>query len=95
MTGSLHLQFLFFNAWNPHRNFTVPVSQTGHFIFPSTVSSPSFLCCKALDNCLFMAELGLCCCALAFFSCGSRGYSLVVMRGLHIVPASLVAEHRF
>ena len=42
---------------------------------------------------LFLAVLGLCCCAQAFCSCSERGLLLVVVRGLLIVVASLVAEH--
>ena len=38
------------------------------------------------------AALGLCCCALAFSSCGERGLLFVVVRGLLIAVASLV-EH--
>ena len=41
---------------------------------------------------LFLAELGLPCCAWAFSSCGEWGYSVAV-RGLLIAVASLVAEH--
>ena len=95
MTGSLHLLFSFFNAWNPHRNFTFPVSQTDHFIFSPTVSSPSFLCLKALDNCLFLAVRVFVAVPWLSLVVGSRGFSLVVMRGLLSVAASLVAEHRF
>ena len=40
-----------------------------------------------------MAVLGLCCCALAFSSCGKQGLLFVAVRGLLIVAASLVAEH--
>ena len=40
-----------------------------------------------------LAALGLRCCARAFFSCGERGLLFVVVRGLLIVVASLVAEH--
>ena len=43
---------------------------------------------------LFMAALGLRCCAQAFSSCGERGLLFVVVRGLLIAVASLVAEHR-
>ena len=43
---------------------------------------------------LFMAALGLCCCAQAFSSCGKRRLLFVAVRGLLIVVASLVAEHR-
>ena len=43
---------------------------------------------------LFLATLGLCCCAQAFSSCGERGLLFVAVRGLLIVVASLVAEHR-
>ena len=42
---------------------------------------------------LFLAELGLCCCTQAFSSCGERGLLFVVVHGLLIVVASLVAEH--
>ena len=42
---------------------------------------------------LFLAVLGLCCCAQAFSSCGERGLLLVAVRGLLIAVASLVAEH--
>ena len=42
---------------------------------------------------LFLAALGLRSCAQAFSSCGEWGLLLVVVRGLLIVVASLVAEH--
>ena len=42
---------------------------------------------------LFLAALGLRCCARAFSSGGERGLLFVVVRGLLIVVASLVAEH--
>ena len=42
---------------------------------------------------LFLAELGLCCCARAFSSCVERGLLFVVVHGLLIAVASLVAEH--
>ena len=41
-----------------------------------------------------MAALGLRCCARAFSSCGERGLLFVEVRGLLIVVASRVAEHR-
>ena len=40
--------------------------------------------------CLFLAALGLCCCAQAFSSCGERGLLFIVVRGLLIAVASLV-----
>ena len=43
---------------------------------------------------LFLAALGLRCCARAFSSCGERGLLFVVVCGLLIAVASLVAEHR-
>ena len=43
---------------------------------------------------LFMAELGLCCWAQAFSSCGKWGLLFVAVLGLLIAVASLVAEHR-
>ena len=42
---------------------------------------------------LFLAALGLCCCARAFSSCGERGLLFVAVRRLLIAVASLVAEH--
>ena len=42
---------------------------------------------------LFLVALGLCCCTWAFSSCGERGLLFVVVRGLLIAVASLVAEH--
>ena len=38
---------------------------------------------------LFLAALGLCCCAQAFFSCGERGLLFVAVRGLLIEVALL------
>ena len=44
---------------------------------------------------LFLAALGLRCCAQAFSSCGERGLLFVVVRWLLIAAvASLVVEHR-
>ena len=42
---------------------------------------------------LFLAALGLRCCAQAFSSCGERGLLFVVVCRLLIAVASLVAEH--
>ena len=41
----------------------------------------------------FLAVLGLCCYAWAFSSCGERELLFIVVCGLPIVVASLVAEH--
>ena len=41
---------------------------------------------------LFLAVLGRCCSARALSSCGERGLLFVVVRGLLIAVASLVAE---
>ena len=43
---------------------------------------------------LFLAALGLRCCAWAFSSCGERGLLFAAVSGLLIGVASLVAEHR-
>ena len=40
-----------------------------------------------------LAVLGLRCCAPAFSSCGERGLLFIVVHGLLIAVASLVAEH--
>ena len=42
---------------------------------------------------LFMAELGLRCCARAFSTCSKWGLLFVAVHGLLIAVASLVAEH--
>ena len=42
---------------------------------------------------LFLAALGLHCCAQAFSSCSERGLLFVVVCRLLIVVASLVVEH--
>ena len=42
---------------------------------------------------LFLAMLGLRCCAWAFSSCGKQGLLFIVVHGLLIAVASLVAEH--
>ena len=42
---------------------------------------------------LFLAVLGLRCCARAFSSCGEQGLLFAVVRGLLIAVASPVAEH--
>ena len=42
---------------------------------------------------LFLAALGVRCCAWPFSSCRERGLLFVVVHGLLIAVASLVAEH--
>ena len=42
---------------------------------------------------LFLAALGLHCCAQAFSSCSELGLFFVAVRGLLIEAASLVVEH--
>ena len=44
--------------------------------------------------CLFMAALGLHCRTHAFSSCDEQGLLFVMVRGLLIAVASLIAEHR-
>ena len=41
---------------------------------------------------LFLAVLGLCCCVRAFSSCREQGLLFIVVHGLLIAVASLVAE---
>ena len=55
--------------------------------------SISFLFFKNKFIYLFLAALGLRCCTQAFSSCGEWGLLFVVVCGLLIVVASLVAEH--
>ena len=42
---------------------------------------------------LFLAVLGLCCCARAFSSCSEQGLVFVALHMLLIAVASLVVEH--
>ena len=42
---------------------------------------------------LFLAVLGLRCCARAFPTCGERGLLFLAVRGLLIAVASLIVEH--
>ena len=42
---------------------------------------------------VFLAALGLPCCARAFSSCGEQGLLFVAVHGLLIAVASLAAEH--
>ena len=44
---------------------------------------------------LFLAVLGLRCCAQSFSSCGERGLHFIAVCRLLIAVASLVAEHGF
>ena len=53
-----------------------------------------FVCLFVYFIYLFLAALGLRCCAQAFFSCGERGLPFVAVHGLLIAVASLVVEHR-
>ena len=43
---------------------------------------------------LFLAALGLRCCAWAFSSCGERGLLFVAVHGLLVAVASLAVKHR-
>ena len=49
---------------------------------------------RAFGVVFFLAALGLRCYVRAFSSCGEWGLVFVAVRGLLIVVASLVAEHR-
>ena len=64
------------------------------FIKALLLFSPKFQCRSMRVFCfLFLAALGLCCCAWAFSSCGERGLLFVVVCRLLIAVASLVAEN--
>ena len=67
-------------SWHQYQNFLL------------TVASKSFFKNKFIY--LFLAVLGLRCCAQAFSSCGERGLLFLVLWGLLIAVASLVVEHR-
>ena len=54
--------------------------------------SPSFFFINLFIY-LFLAALGLCCCAQAFSSCGEQGLLFIVVCKLLMAVASRVAEH--
>ena len=60
---------------------------------PYPICLESFLKNIYLFIYLFLAVLGLRCCARSFSSCGKRGLLFVAVCGLLIAVASLVAEH--
>ena len=69
---------------------------TGPGVFPTlqlASSLNSFLFKINLLIYLFLAVLGLRCCARAFSSCGEQGLLFIEVCGLLIVVASLVVEH--
>ena len=61
--------------------------------FGCTGSVGFFFFYKFIYLFLFLAALGLRCCAWAFSSCGKQGLLFIVACGLLIVVASLVVEH--
>ena len=63
-----------------------------------TLSAIVFLCAVFLFDFIYLfiyifAALGLCCCVRAFSSCGKRRLLFIVVHGLLIAVASLVAGH--
>ena len=68
------------------------LSMEGHYTYSILPlhSNPILLFFKIY---LFLAALGLRCCARAFSSCDKRGLFFLAVRGLLIAVASLVAEH--
>ena len=59
----------------------------------SSFTSHNYHFCRSGEN-FFLAALGLRCCARAFSSCGEQELLFLVVHGLLIAVASLVAEHR-
>ena len=60
--------------------------------YPTLFYMACFFCLVGFFN-LFLAALGLRCCARAFSSCGKQGLLLAAVCGLLIAVASLAAEH--
>ena len=71
--------------------FVIQVRRAGATHSPFIFLNKFLLICSLV--CLFLAALGLHCCARAFSSCGERGLLFVAVRGLLIAVASLVPEH--
>ena len=83
MTAPTHLFFLFFVSFFNRKG-------AAHW---GDTSISSFYFYIYLFICLFLAVLGLRCCAQAFSSCNEQGLLFVAVRGLLIAVASLVVEH--
>ena len=82
--------------WDPPRPGLEPVSPAlaGGFSTTAPPGKPLKLIFKlSYFIYLFLAVLGLCCCAWAFSRYGERRLLFVAMRVLLIAVASLVAEH--
>ena len=75
----------------PYVSFFACAKKTQHEIYYMNKMLLSFLINLLIH--LFLAALGLRCCAWAFSSCGERGLLFVAVRGLLIAVASLVAEY--
>ena len=71
----------FHRVWNPY------VKLIFHFV------RYLYICLFILKKYLFMAALGLRCCAQAFSSCGRQRLLFTVVHALLITVASLVAKH--
>ena len=86
-----HLLKTFANAWFgkiPRYPVTFEVCKEGHFltdIFCISLFTYVYLY-------VFLAELGLCFCTQAFFSCSKWGLLFLVVHGLLTLAASLVAD---
>ena len=65
----------------------------GNICFLQPVNGHHYGFCFDFFVCLFLAALGLRCCAWAFSSCSEEGLLFIVVHGLLIVVAFLVAEH--
>ena len=82
---------------NLHNNHTLVYCALSEYLAPPTPTS-SFVFIylfifKIYFIYLFLAALGLRCCAWAFSSCSEQGLLFIVVCGLLIAVASLVAEH--
>ena len=77
-----------------HHTHLLKLNPSLAFSKKSSISTQKFSGCSTpFFYFLLLAVWGLRCCAQAFSSCGERGLLFVVVRGLLIVVASLVAEH--
>ena len=68
------------------------LANTVLFSVPTVLSFPECHI-NGIMKYLFLAALGLRCCAQAFSSCGEWGLLLIAVHGLLIAVASLVVEH--